>query len=119
MLKDITHIKNSNCSCSDDSVSFVKRLTDKQIRNFLDELYPRSKRFSYSYSYSINSLTKEAYVHVSVEHSLNDYSSSYYFADYDSNISDPAKWIRYLHSVFGEEYYKAYLAHCANIFDEE
>lgn len=89
---------------------FVQRLTDEQIREFIERYFPRKDRYSYT-------VDKSKYLYVTVDYN-NDYDFIFRLYDYDSEgFSKPGEWIKYLYEVFGEEYKKAYLAECEEVFN--
>lgn len=92
---------------------FMERLTDEQIRDFLDRYYPKADRYLYNF---FKSKDGYIYVHIDVNYDENTFNITLY--DYDSiGCHWHKQWIKYLYEIFGEEYKKAYLEHCAEIFN--
>jgi hypothetical protein len=83
----------------------------------LNEIYPKEDGFTWDYSYSKKAKIDADYIHVSINTSSGTFTA--YLDDYESNISHPSKWLKFMRSIFGDDYFKAYLSHCANIFDED
>lgn len=95
-----------------DKELFIKRLTDEQIRNFLEEQYPKKDRYSYSFDIWQDN------IYVRIDHNFGDSSFNMSLFDYHTvGLSRPAIWIKYLYEIFGEEYKQAYLNECAKVFD--
>ena len=93
--------------------NFIERLTDEQIRTFLDRHYPKSEKYSYTFFKS-----KHGYIYVHIDKNYDDQMFNITLYDYDSNGCHSHKqWIKYLYEIFGEEYKKAYLEQCAEIFN--
>ena len=93
--------------------NFIERLTDEQIRTFLDRHYPVSVKYSYTFFKS-----KDGYIYVHIDKNYDDSMFNITLYDYDSiGCNRHNQWIKYLYEIFGEEYKKAYLERCAEIFN--
>ena len=92
--------------------TFIERLTDEQIYAFLQNEYPKEKRYSSSF------IKSKSYIYVSVDENNGDSTIKFSLHDfYTIGCSRPSIWIKYLYRIFGEEYKQAYLADCAKVFD--
>lgn len=91
--------------------SFIERLTDEQVKIFLDRHYPKEERYSYGFD-----KTKDS-VYVRMDRSHGDNSFNFSLEEFDTiGCNCHPQWINYLYEVFGEEYKQAYLDRCAKIF---
>lgn len=93
--------------------SFIKRLTDEQIKNFLDDCFPKSQANYKVHFYRSKTADSEEII-VNAEWSTGtmfDSSESFTLCDFGSRNGNPRinNWIRYLYSIFGEEYKTAYI----------
>lgn len=92
--------------------SFIERLTDEQIRNFLEREYPKREKYSYGFD------KRESSIYVRMDKNFGDNSFNFSLCEYDTiGCNRHAKWIKYLYEIFGEEYKKSYLDCCAEIFN--
>lgn len=101
---------------SQNKKSFIRRLSTEQITTFMDSLYP--KKLCFSYDFFFTDLDNSECIRVSITNSTTNFTHTIHLQDFDTSISIPDKWIRYLYKIFGDEYKQAYLDKCATIFDE-
>ena len=90
--------------------TFIQRLTDKQIRAFLDEKYPKAERYSYYF------IERGDDIYVSVNYNMGDSTFNISLREFYTIGVDKTQWVKYLYSIFGEEYKAAYLKRCEQIF---
>lgn len=92
--------------------SFIERLTDKQVKIFLDKHYPKEEKYSYGFD-------KDKYdIYVRMDGNHGDNSFNFSLKEYETiGCNCHTQWIKYLYEVFGEEYKRAYLDQCAKIFE--
>lgn len=88
---------------------FIERLSNEQIKAFFKERYPR-------HNTSITKRDGNIYATVSNPQSSRDYSWTEVYYDF-SSTQNTKTWVKYLASIFGDEYIDAYLANCRKIFD--
>ena len=98
---------------------FIKQLTNKQLEDFLDKLFPQSEGFEFSFDLKKKNKSSEEYFCVKVYHLGWETPLFVQLEEFNSTISQPSQWIQYLHQIFGDEYKQAYLDNCATIFDED
>lgn len=91
---------------------FIKRLTDEQVKTFLEREFPKKEKYSYSF------FRDKEHIYVNIDRNSGDWIFNSTLREYDTigNISH-CSWVNYLYKVFGEEYKKAYLKNCEEIFD--
>lgn len=95
-------------------VNFIKRLTDAQVKNFLNSLYPKKDGYSYTFDFSNN------YTSISVTvYNLGDVVSNIELSQYDSTLPNPEDWIIFLREIFGSEYCRAFLYFNCPISEDE
>lgn len=95
-------------------VSFIERLTDIQIKNFLSSLYSEEDGYSYTFDFS------KHYTSISVTvYNLEKVVSNIELSQYDSTLPNPEKWIIFLCETFGSEYNKAFLHFNCPISEDE
>jgi len=91
---------------------FIERLTDEQVRTFLEREYPKKEKYSYSFD------RYEGCIYVRIDQNMGDCLFNISLCEYDTiGYSRTSRWIKYLYEVFGEEYKKSYLDRCAKIFN--
>lgn len=90
---------------------FVERLSDEQIMTFLKRRYP---------DYTVTVLIRDQdrfYAQIISNDPDNDFAWRERFSDfYDQGSGDA--WIKYLYSIFGEEYRLAYIKACNKEFKQ-
>lgn len=95
-------------------MGFIKRLTDEQVKTFLEKYYSKNS----GYSYRFDKFNDSIYVNVQNNHSSIDYAFGFKLLEYDSvGFCSPSVWINYLYKIFKDEYKEAYLEECAKIFN--
>lgn len=93
--------------------SYLKRLADEQIAEFLQRQYPEGD----GYSFKILRTTEAVYVLMEHKYSC-ELNFSFILKEYGSELCSCNKqWMKYLYEIFGEEYKKSYMERCAQIFD--
>lgn len=91
--------------------SFLERLTDEQVKIFLDRHYPKEEKYSYGFD------KNEYTIYVRMDRNHGDNSFNFSLQEYGTiGCNCHIQWIKYLYEVFGEEYKQAYLDRCAKIF---
>lgn len=92
---------------------FVERLTEEQVKEFLDEQYDKDY-FKCEFHKSERITGKAEFLNNSDEDDI------FWLSDFEViltiSVSMERNWIKYLYKIFGEEYKEAYLAECAKIF---
>ncbi len=92
--------------------NFIERLTDEQLVSFLEEAFPKSEKYVYSYVRSPEN------IYVVVNQNMGDCMFNFTLEEFDSiGYRLPDQWLKYLYKVFGEEYKQAYLVECAKVFE--
>lgn len=96
---------------------FVERLTEEQVKDFLDEQY---HKFTFGYKFERNKSDKSFFGTVEVLYNSSQWES-FYLWDFGGetsrfSFSINVDWIRYLYKIFGEEYKEAYLEYHTKIF---
>ncbi len=94
------------------SNSFIQRLTDEQIKDFLIKYYPNYK------VHNIIRFKEDNSIFVQIAKSQYSNSVGYKLYNFNSTLAFPSIWIKYLYSIFGEEYKKAYIDNCLKVFDD-
>lgn len=93
---------------------FVERLTEEQVKEFLDEQYDKDY-FKYEFKKSERITGTAEYLNDSDEFDV------FWLSDFEViftiSSSMERNWIKYLYKIFGEEYKEAYLADCAQVFE--
>ena len=94
-------------------MTFIERLTDEQIRTYLDKEYSRR---GYKYSFYKHDLL--SVLCVRFYRKGDALSVSIRFCDYyaENGSRQTRTWVSYLYNVFGEEYKQAYLEWCNRAF---
>lgn len=95
---------------------FIERLTEQQIKDFLDEEYDKDY---FIYEFTHNKKSNRIVVTVKYLHDSNKYDS-FWLCDFEvicalSLYSN--NWLRYLYKIFGEEYKQAYIQECLSVFE--
>lgn len=92
---------------------FVERLTRKQVKDFLNEIYPE-----YRYDFDYDKILEQYHVIVYGMDS-NAVINSFSLSDFDViwTTLKSKYWIKYLYKIFGDEYKEAYLAELAKLFE--
>lgn len=96
---------------------FVERLTEQQIKDFLDEQYDKNYL---KYEFTHNKKRETIIVTVKYLHNSKQFDYFWLFdfeVIWSNSSSMENNWIRYLYKIFGEEYKEAYLVDCAKIFE--
>lgn len=93
---------------------FVERLTRKQVKDFLNEIY---SEIVYRYDFDYDKIFEQYHVIVYGRDS-NVVINSFSLSDFDViwTTLTSKYWIKYLYKIFGEEYKVAYLAECEKLF---
>lgn len=95
--------------------SFVQRLSKQQVEEFFSSIYPKEK-----YEYAILMTDKKGKFIVAsvtkIDADFSDISINFRLEDFDAT-SNKESWIKYLYSIFGENYKEAYLEETMSIFD--
>lgn len=93
---------------------FVERLTEEQVKEFLDEQYDKDY-FKYEFKKSERITGMAEYLNYSDEFDV------FWLSDFEViltiSVSMERNWIKYLYKIFGEEYKEAYLAECTKVFE--
>ncbi len=95
--------------------SFVQRLSRQQVEEFLSSIYPKEK-----YNFSILMTDKKGKFIVAsatkIDADFSDIPINFRLEDFDAT-SNKESWIKYLYSIFGENYKEAHLEETMSIFD--
>lgn len=92
---------------------FVEKLTDKQVKSFLEQQYPPKEGWSYSWHF----WNDEQNYSCSLEREQNNYVDNIRLEDFFSDGGSTKAWVKYLYGIFGEEYKQEYVKVCLKIFD--
>lgn len=87
--------------------SFIERLTDEQIKAFLD-----SRFLIYKYTYSVKKEASKTYI--AVQLSAPDGIHNYILEDYSSSLAQE-QWRKYLSQIFGDQYYSPFRSRNAKV----
>lgn len=101
------------------NTSFVNRLDDKQIENFLDKLYPRSEGFNVSFSLKQKHTSSEKYWAAKIFHFGWETPHYVQLEEYNSTLPNSSEWIAFLNNIFGKEYKDAFLKNCISSFEQD
>ena len=96
--------------------TFIERLTDEQINEFLKENFLEIEKGNYKANFTKTKL----HINVVLANSSEPNNGSFSFALGNFGTSNCPKhkaWIKYLYEIFGREYKEAYLEKCAEIFE--
>lgn len=93
---------------------FIKRLTEEQVKDFLDKQYDKDYlKYEFTPGERITGIVEYL--------TDNEEFDSFWLSDFEVIWSHSSSmkndWLRYLYKVFGEEYKEAYLAECAKVFE--
>ena len=94
---------------------FIEKLTDKQVKSFLEQQYPPEEGWRYSWHFW-NDKNEQNYS-CSLKREQNDFVDYIRLEDFLSDGGSTKAWIKYLYGIFGEEYKQAYVKECLKIFD--
>lgn len=96
---------------------FVKRLTEEQIKDFLDE---QCDRDYFKYEFTHNKKREIIVATVKYLHNSEEFDS-FWLSNFEAIGSCSSSleniWLRYLYKIFGEEYKESYLENCAKVFE--
>ena len=95
---------------------FIERLTEQQIKDFLDEQYGKDY---FKYEFTHNNESERIVGTVKCLHDSKEYDS-FWLCDFKMKFGlslNSNDWLRYLYKIFGEEYKEAYLAECTKVFE--
>ena len=100
-----------------DNASFTNRLVDSQVESFLDKLYPKDEGFDISFSLKKKYNSAEEYWAVKISHFGWDTPIFVQLEEYSSTLENSGEWIKFLITIFGEEYKKMFSEKCISIFE--
>jgi len=92
---------------------FIKRLTDEQIRTFIERKSTKQQVLSYEFM-----KIEDIIPRIIVDYELAYWKSTCTLLEYEAmgEMGSSREWRKYLYEIFGEEYKQAYLDHCSSIF---
>lgn len=96
---------------------FVEKISVNQVKEFLNEIYPKTQGFEYLIIMPEQTTPQSKYIYASVNNDINDFNTNLRLEDYDANISRPNEWLKFLYKIFGEEYKQAYIQECLSVFE--
>lgn len=105
---------------------FVERLSDEQIREFLNEQCKQESIKEYMWEIGRIEYSCKKIINVSLKKFYeggNRYIGRASLEDFNAYTALSRRfkknWLQYLYKIFGEEYKQAYIQECLSVFNED
>lgn len=99
-----------------ENISFIKRLSDEEIREFIESRYPKSRGYELDYFRYTDSLKGASHIYIDVSRDEDNFNLKIRLDDFETSNFSKTAWVNFLYKKFGDEYHRAYYDQAMAIF---